>query len=409
MILVINAGSSSLKFAIVDPLTGDQPLTGVAERLGTAQATIAIKRNGTKIEETLTEIDHAGALRRLDRELVHSGLATRITGIGHRVVHGGPDFTGSRRIDAAVLAGIEALVPLAPLHNPPALVGLRACAAVYPELPQVAVFDTAFHQTMPEKAWRYPVPEDWLTKHKVRRYGFHGTNHGYVAGEAARTLNLDPHHHGLITMHLGNGCSCTAIQNGQCVDTTMGLTPLEGVMMGTRSGSLDPAVVTYVAKQTGTTADQVVDALNKRSGILGVSGVSNDLRTVIAEAHAGNQRCALALEMFADRIAKAVAALCTQIDRVDGLVFTGGIGENNAAIRGQIVRQLWFLGLNLDPERNAINGRQTAGRITRDDSACAVVIVPANEELAIARETEQLITHSENRQDAKSAKHAKDD
>lgn len=389
-VLVLNCGSSSAKFAVLDAVTGARHLTGQAQRLGSAEATLEWTFADEKHTRPLPGADHDGALRAAVALLAPCGLAGTLCGVGHRVVHGGARFSGSMRITPEVVRQIEACVPLGPLHNPPNLQGIRIAGELLPTLAQVAVFDTAFHQTMPPRAYTYPVPLEWREAHGVRRYGFHGTSHRYVARKAQELLGLAPEAGALVTAHLGNGCSATAVLDGRSVDTTMGLTPLEGLVMGTRSGSVDPALIGHVARATGESADRVLDVLNKRSGLLGLSGHSNDLRTLEDDAAAGDARAALAVEVFAYVAAKQLAGLVVALGRLDALVFTGGIGENGVAMRARIVALLGFLGLDLDPSANALAIRGRAGRITRSTSPQALV-VPTDEELMIAHDTAALV------------------
>ena len=389
-ILVLNCGSSSAKFAVIDPSDGRELVSGLAQRLGQQEATLDWKLGGERRSRPVPGARHEEALRAVVELLQAEGLDRELAGIGHRVVHGADRFSGSMAASPEVLRMLEACIPLSPLHNPPNLTGLRIAQELFPSLPQVAVFDTAFHQTMPPRAYVYPVPYAWLEQHKVRRYGFHGTSHRFVAGQAVKLLGLDPHDHAIVTAHLGNGCSCTAVRDGRSVDTTMGMTPLEGVMMGTRSGSVDPAIVGHMARALNQPAERVLDALNKESGLLGVSGLSNDMRTVEAAAQDGHPRARLALDLFCYLLAKALAGLVVPLGRLDALVFTGGIGENSPVVRGRVVEQLGFLGLALDPEANAGNGRSTGGRISRGGRPVAAV-VPTNEEWMIAIDTAEIV------------------
>jgi acetate kinase len=306
------------------------------------------------------------------------------------VVHGGEWFTSSIRVDDAVIAAVRSLSHLAPLHNPANLAGIEAVRAVLPDLPQVAVFDTAFHQTMPPHAFRYAVPEEWYTEHGVRRYGFHGTSHRFVSEQAASMLARPPGGLRLVTAHLGNGCSATAVRDGVSVDTTMGLTPLDGLVMGTRSGDVDPGLLSYLAGRTGLNADELTRALNVDSGLEGLSGVGHDMRTVVAAAAGGNERARLALEVFVHRLSKAIAGLVVGLQRLDALVFTGGIGENSAVVRSLVLGRLGFLGLAEDVRANADHGRRTGGRISVAGPVLALV-VPTDEELLIARDTARVI------------------
>jgi acetate kinase len=285
---------------------------------------------------------------------------------------------------------VQECVPLGPLHNPANLTGIALARELFPGLRQVGVFDTAFHQTMPAKAYLYPVPYAWYQDHQIRRYGFHGTSHRFVTQTAITQLGLDPDDNAIVTAHLGNGCSCAAVRDGKSVDTTMGLTPLEGVVMGTRSGSIDPAIIGHVAKTTGIAEAGVLDALNKKSGLLGISGLSNDMRTLAEAAEKGHERAKLAIEIFCYVLAKTLAGLVVPLGRLDALVFTGGIGENSAPVRARVIEQLGFLGLTLDPEANAVHGKGRSGRITRETRPMAAV-VPTNEELLIARDTAAIV------------------
>jgi len=318
----------------------------------------------------------------------HSGA--QLLGAGHRVVHGGERFTSSVLVDDAVIAAVRSSSHLAPLHNPANLAGIEAVRAVLPDLPQVAVFDTAFHQTMPPRAFRYAVPEEWYTRYGVRRYGFHGISHRFVSEQASGLLGRPLGELRLVTAHLGNGCSATAVRDGLSVDTTMGLTPLEGLVMGTRSGDVDPGLLGYLAGQTGMGVDELTRALNLDSGLEGLSGVGNDMRTVEAAAAGGNEQARLALEVFVHRLSKAVAGLVVGLQRLDALIFTGGIGENSAVVRSLVLRQLGFLGLAEDVQANADHGRRTGGRISQAGPVLALV-VPTDEELLIARDTAHVI------------------
>jgi acetate kinase len=321
-------------------------------------------------------------------EAGHSGA--HLLGAGHRVVHGGERFTSSIRVDDAVIAAVRSFSHLAPLHNPANLAGIEAVQAVLPDLPQVAVFDTAFHQTMPPHAFRYAVPEEWYTRYGVRRYGFHGISHRFVSEQAAVMLGRPPGELRLVTAHLGNGCSATAVRDGVSVDTTMGLTPLDGLVMGTRSGDVDPGLLGYLAGRTGLDVDELTQALNLKSGLEGLSGVGNDMRTVEEAAAGGDERARLALEVFVYRLSKAIAGLVVGLQRLDALVFTGGIGENSAVVRSLVLSRLGFLGLAEDVQANAGHGRRTGGRISVAGPVVALV-VPTDEELMIARDTARVI------------------
>jgi acetate kinase len=391
-VLVLNSGSSSVKFALLRPATGERLLGGIGERLGTPEAVLRTRQfPGRAAEDKLPGGTHREVLARVLDQVREAGLrGGRLLGAGHRVVHGGEQFTASVRVDDEVIAAIRSFSHLAPLHNPADLAGIEAVRAAAPDLPQVAVFDTAFHHTMPPHAFRYAVPEEWYVRHAVRRYGFHGISHRFVSGQAAARLGRPPRELRLVTAHLGNGCSAAAVRDGASVDTTMGLTPLEGLVMGTRSGDVDPALHGYLAETAGMSVGEVTEALNEESGLLGLSGVGGDMRTVAAAAAEGNERARLALDVFAYRLAKAIAGLVVALDRLDALVFTGGIGENSALVRSLVLARLGFLGLVEDAEANAAHGRRTGGRISVAGRVLALV-VPTDEELLIARDTARII------------------
>ena len=380
-----------MKFALLAPDTGERVLDGLAEKVGTADAVLRMRPSagGDAVAEPLPGGSHQAIISRVLDHLADAGRRPLI-GAGHRVVHGGDRFSDSVLVDDEVLAAIRSFAHLAPLHNPANLAGIEAVTAVRPGLPQAAVFDTAFHQTMPPRAFRYAVPEEWYTRHGVRRYGFHGTSHRFVSQRAAAMLGRPPGELRLVTAHLGNGCSAAAIRDGVSVDTTMGLTPLEGLVMGTRSGDIDPGVFGYLAERTGQSAGELTQVLNTQSGLQGLSGTGNDMRTVEAAAERGDERARLALDVFVHRLAKAIAGLVTSLERLDALVFTGGIGENSAVVRGLVLRRLGFLGLTEDPGANAGHGRSTGGRISRPGPVQALV-VPTDEELMIARDTGRLV------------------
>ncbi|HEX9402545.1 MAG TPA: acetate kinase [Anaeromyxobacter sp.] len=393
-VLVLNCGSSSAKFAVIDTASGTERISGMAERLGSPNASLAWKIAGHKHSKILHHGGHADALREVGTLLGETGLSDGIVGVGHRVVHGGAKFSGSIPITTEVIDRIRECIPLGPLHNPPNLLGIEIAQELFPNLPQVAVFDTAFHQTMPSRAYLYAVPYEWFEKHEVRRYGFHGTSHRYVSQQAVRQLGLDPDDHAIVTAHLGNGCSLAAVRDGKSMDTTMGLTPLDGVVMGTRSGSIDPSIIAHMKKALNATADQVMDQLNKKSGLLGISGLSNDMRTLQDAANDGHARAALAIDKFCYSVAKAAAGMIVSLGRVDALVFTGGIGENAIQVRARIVELLGFAGFALDPHVNQTHGKTQRGRITRTTSPMAAVIA-TNEELMIAMDTAEIVGGAE--------------
>jgi len=391
LVLVLNSGSSSVKFALLSAGTGERLMAGLGERLGTPEAVLRVQQfPAAAVAERLPGGGHRAVVARVLDILAAAHPGADLLGAGHRVVHGGERFTSSIRVDDSVLAAVRSCSHLAPLHNPANLAGIEAVRSVLPDLPQVAVFDTAFHQTMPPRAFRYAVPEEWYTDHGVRRYGFHGISHRFVSEQAAAMLGRSPRELRLITAHLGNGCSATAVRDGVSVDTTMGLTPLEGLVMGTRSGDVDPGMLGYLAERTGMDAGQLIRALNVDSGLQGLSGVGNDMRAIEAAAAAGNERARLALEVFVHRLCKAIAGLVVELERLDALVFTGGIGENSAVVRGRVLSRLGFLGLAEDSEANAGHGRDTAGRVSLPGPVVALV-VPTDEELLIARDTARVI------------------
>ena len=383
-VLCINCGSSSLKFALIEPASGRVERHGLAERLGTKDA--SLKLDGGASERLAPGSDHAAALDKI-LELVDQ---SQLLAVGHRVVHGGERFSESVRIDEEVLAGIEACSALAPLHNPANLVGIQAARARFPELPQVAVFDTAFHHRMPPKAYFYAVPYELYTRYELRRYGFHGTSHRYVAEEAAARLERPIEELMLLTAHLGNGCSACAVSGGRSVDTTMGLTPLEGLVMGTRSGDVDPNLHDFLAQRSEMSLSEITELLNRKSGLLGLSGESNDMRTLLAARESGSERARLAIDVFCYRLAKGLLGLCAALRRVDALVFTGGIGEHAAPIRAQTLRELAVLGAEVDDELNQEHGRSVKGRITTSESRLLSLVIPTHEELVIAREAARL-------------------
>lgn len=382
-VLVINCGSSSLKFAVIAPQQGVVLRHGLAERLGSARACLRI---GTHAEQLSAE---AGPSEILGRVLSRIDDLT-VRAVGHRVVHGGESFSDSVPIDAQALLAIESCIPLAPLHNPANLAGIHAAQSHLPDIPQIAVFDTAFHQTLPPKAYFYGVPYELYEKYRVRRYGFHGTSHSFVANEAARSLERPLTELQLVTAHLGNGCSTCAIFEGKSVDTSMGLTPLEGLMMGTRSGDVDPNLHQFISQQTGRTLDEITDLLNRDSGLLGLSTISNDMRTLLATA-SSEPHAALAIDVFCYRLARSILGLCAALDRLDALVFTGGIGEHAAVIRAKTLRELRFLGFRIDEQLNRDHGKNSRGHITHATSPIPALVIPTNEELEIAREVLRFV------------------
>ncbi|UQN07226.1 acetate kinase [Deinococcus sp. QL22] len=389
--LVLNCGSSSVKFALLNPASGEVRLSGLAERLGAPEASVRLERDGQRTTHALKGGAYAEAFDMLLAELDALGVRSEIWAVGHRVVHGGERFSAPARITPDVLDAIRACVPLAPLHNPANLSGIEAARAAFPDVPHVAVFDTAFHQTMPDVAYRYAVPETWYTRHGVRSYGFHGTSHAFVAAEAAALLGRPLAELNLVTAHLGNGSSVCAVQGGRSVDTSMGLTPLEGLVMGTRSGNVDPGLHDYLARQSGLTLSEITAALNRESGLLGLSNLASDMRELEAAATGGHAGARLAVDVFVYRLAKTVAGMAVALGRLDGLVFTGGIGENSATIRAATLRRLGVLGFEVDEAANAKAVRGQSGLITAD--GVPALVVNTNEELSIARQTEELLVH----------------
>jgi acetate kinase len=391
-VLVINSGSSSIKFSVVDHETSSHVIRGSVERIGEDNAQLKYTAAHGMNSQLLGATDHERALRSIGAILNETtGLQKELLAVGHRVVHGGETFSASSRIDEQVLSAIENCNHLAPLHNPANLLGIRTAQRLFPGLPQVAVFDTAFHQTLPQRSYLYAVPYNLYKEHGIRRYGFHGTSHRFVTERAAALLEKALAECAFVSVHLGNGCSACAVLGGKSVDTTMGLTPLEGLVMGTRSGDIDPGLHAHLQEQLGWTLDHITDVLNNESGLLGVSGLSNDMRELVGAATAGNERATLAIEVFCYRLAKAIAALFVSLGRVGTVIFTGGIGENASSIRAMVVQLLALFGFELDPERNAMHGARSNGYITRDGDRIAMV-VPTDEELMIARETIALLS-----------------
>lgn len=386
-VLVVNCGSSSVRLALLDPDTGHRLLTGTAERVGSPEATARICRDGDEQPVPVVDGSYPEVLAQLLAALTDAERAG-LSGVGHRVVHGGRRFTTSSLVDESVLAELRELTELAPLHLPANLAGLDATRQALPDVAQVAVFDTAFHQSMPPVAYRYAVPQTWWEQ-GVRRYGFHGTSHRYVSQAAAELVGKPLAELRMVTLHLGNGCSATAIRHGVSIDTSMGLTPLEGLVMGTRCGDLDPGVLGFIGHRTGLDLDGLLDELNTRSGLLGLSGISNDMRTLCLEAGNGSAAAALAIEVFCYRTAKTVGALAVALGGLDVLVFTGGIGEHAAEVREAVLARLAMFGLRLDPSANLEHGKTTAGRISEPGEVIAMVVA-TDEELLIARDTVRL-------------------
>ena len=395
-ILVINAGSSSLKYQLIDTETEAVLAKGLCERIGIENSKLNHTPNGgDKIVIEKDMKDHSDAIAMVLEALTdkdHGVIADmgEISAVGHRVVHGGELFSGSVIINEEVKDAMRECIPLAPLHNPANLIGIEACEKSMPGVPQVGVFDTAFHQTMPREAYMYALPYELYTENKIRRYGFHGTSHKYVAERTADILGKDIKDLKIITCHLGNGSSITAVEGGKSVATSMGLTPLAGVAMGTRCGSIDPAIIKFIADSKGLNLDQIDALLNKESGVYGVSGVSSDFRDLDAAAKEGNERAVLALDLFVYTVRKYIGQYAVQMGGVDVVVFTAGVGENDGKMRERITENLEFLGISVDKEKNA-SARGVECDVSAEDSKVKVLVVPTNEELMIARETAQLL------------------
>jgi len=386
-ILVLNCGSSSIKFAIFNMAKQDVLISGLAERLYEAQPTINWSGQ-FKGDATINDQGHQAALDKLASLLDQWNILDTLTGIGHRVVHGGEAFSASTLLNDDNISALKMLNHLAPLHNPVNMLGIEACQKLLPKLPQVAVFDTAFHQSMPEHAYLYAVPQAWYQDHGVRKYGFHGTSYRYITGACAEQLNKPINELNILCAHLGNGCSASAILNGQSIDTSMGLTPLDGLIMGTRCGSIDPGLIEFMMKAENASIEDIMTSLNKKSGLLGLSGCSNDMRTLLAEEDSGNAQAKQAIDAFCYRIARELSALSASLPTVDALVFTGGIGEHAASIRQRIINFWPNSQIILDPKLNAQAG-DDRGLISQAKSPKAMVIA-TNEELMIAQDCYEL-------------------
>lgn len=392
-ILVINAGSSSLKYQLIDMDNNEVMAKGLCERIG-IDGILNHSVNGEKLQFNIDMPNHAKAISAVLEALLNKdhGVISNmneISAVGHRVVHGGEKFSGSVVINAEVKAALEECIDLAPLHNPANLTGIAACEEAMPGVPQVAVFDTAFHQTMPAESYLYALPYEYYEKYKIRRYGFHGTSHKYVAGRAAAMLGKDIKDVKIITCHLGNGSSIAAVDGGKSVDTTMGFTPLAGLLMGTRCGDIDPAVVTFLQEKEGLSASEIDSIMNKKSGIAGISGVSSDFRDVETAAKEGNKVAEIGLNMFDYQVKKYIGAYAAAMGGVDAVVFTAGIGENNKVMRANVAGGLGFMGIKIDDEKNAIRGEEID--ISAEGASVRVLVIPTNEELAIAMETKALV------------------
>ena len=395
-VLVLNCGSSSLKYQLIDMENESVLAKGICEKIGMDGSMISHNPSGKEGFKNRQEAmpDHKAAVKLvidalLDKEVGVISDMKEIDAVGHRVLHGGKYYSESIVVNEDVKRVIRECFDLGPLHNPANLIGIEACEALMPETPQVAVFDTAFHQTMPQKAFMYALPYEYYEKYAIRKYGFHGTSHRFVSARTIDFLGFDRNNSKVIVCHLGNGASLSAVLNGKCVDTSMGLTPLEGLVMGTRSGDLDPAVVQYIANKENRSVDDVLNILNKKSGVLGISGVSSDFRDLDAAATSGNERAKAALDMFVYRIVKYIGSYAAAMNGVDAIAFTAGIGENDGKVRAAICSYLGYLGVKIDEEENKLRGKETV--ISAPDSKVKVAVIPTNEELAIARETLALI------------------
>lgn len=394
-ILVVNCGSSSLKYQLIDMRDESVLASGLVERIG-IEGSVLTQKADTKEKYVIKKEmrNHKEAIRLVLASLVDKNYGVikeldEIYAVGHRVVHGGEKYASSVVINDEVMKDLEEFAKLAPLHNPPNIVGIEACKTLMPQTPMVAVFDTAFHQTMPEKAYVYALPYELYEKNHIRKYGFHGTSHKYVSAKAAEALGKNIEDLRIVTCHLGNGASIAAVDRGRCVETTMGFTPLEGLVMGTRCGSIDPAIVTYLISELGYSTDEVNNLMNKKSGVLGISGVSSDFRDVDAEAEKGNHRAKLALDIFYYKVKQAIATAAVAMAGLDVIVFTAGVGENSVDARRNICDGLEFLGIEIDQERNATRGEIMT--ISSEDSRVEALVIATNEELMIAKDTLELV------------------
>lgn len=396
IVLVVNCGSSSLKYQLVNMDNEEVMAKGVVEKIGLSDSLLTHKWNGQKKEIQQSIPDHQVAVKLVldiltDAECGVIKSMDEIDAVGHRVVHGGEEFACSTLITDEVMKALEKCSAMAPLHNPPNIIGINACKAIMPNVPQVGVFDTAFHQTMPAKAFMYGLPYELYKEDGIRRYGFHGTSHRYVAGQAAKVMGVPVEKLRIINCHLGNGSSLAAIKYGKCVDTTMGFTPLAGVLMGTRCGDIDPAIVLNVMDKHNLSTKEMDALMNKKSGVLGISGVSSDFRDLGDAASQGNERAQLALDMFHYQVRKLIGALAVAMEGVDVITFTAGVGENGIEDRAAICQGLEFLGAKLDPERNNVRGKDTL--ISTDDSTVKMYVIPTNEEIMIARDTKDIVSN----------------
>ena len=394
-VLVINCGSSSLKYQVLDMRNQALLCKGLVERIGMDGSVIIHEKSGMDKHKTEVEMkDHTDAIGQVLNAVQNPEYGVvksmdEIGAVGHRVVHAGEKFSSSVLITKEVINALEECIELAPLHNPPNLLGIEACQKLMPNTPMVGVFDTAFHQTMPPESYIYAIPYEYYERLGIRRYGFHGTSHKYVAERASQMLNVGLDDLKLITCHLGNGASVSAIKRGKCIDTSMGFTPLEGLVMGTRCGDIDPAIVTFIREKEGLPQGRANEILNKESGVLGISGVSSDFRDIEDAVSKGNERAALALKVFAHKVRFYIGAYIAEMNGVDAIIFTAGVGENDVTMRDIICNNLGNLGIKLDPVHNKIRGKETV--ISTDDSKVKVLLIPTNEELMIARDTYEIV------------------
>lgn len=394
-IFVVNCGSSSLKYQLIDMEKQDVIAKGLVERIGIAGSVLTHQPNNSDkvvIEEDMPT--HKEALKNVIDALINKDYGViksmdEISAVGHRVVHAGEKFAFSVVINDEVINALKECIDLAPLHNPPNIIGIEACKQLMPDVPMVGVFDTAFHQSMPKHAYIYPLPYEFYTQYGIRRYGFHGTSHKYVSERAAAILGKDIQSLKIVTCHLGNGASIAAVKNGKSVDTSMGFTPLEGLAMGTRCGDIDPAIVGFLMEKENLDINGINNIMNKKSGVLGISGVSSDFRDIEEAAKKGNDRAKLALDIFAYKVKKYIGAYAAAMGGIDAVVFTAGLGENSASMRESICKGLEFLGVKIDKEKNNIRGKETI--ISAEDASVKIILIPTNEELMIARDTKALV------------------
>lgn len=395
-VLVLNCGSSSLKYQLIDMTDESVLCKGLVERIGIDGSVLKHEKDGLEgkhiVEEPMK--NHKDAINHVLNAIVDAKVGavkdmTEIEAVGHRIVHGGEKFAKSVVVTEDVLESIKSVSDLAPLHNPANLMGIDAVTSILPNVKQVAVFDTAFHQTMPEKSYLYGLPHELYTKYGVRRYGFHGTSHMYVSQKAAEMLGKSPEDLKIITCHLGNGASIAAVKNGKVVDTSMGLTPLEGLIMGTRCGDIDPAIIPFIMKKEGLSADEVDTLMNKKSGVYGMTGISSDFRDIEDAANNGDKKAINALDAYIQRVKKYIGAYAAEMNGVDAIVFTAGLGENSIVMRADICDDMEFFGVKIDKEKNNVRGKDTI--ISTDDSKVKVLLIPTNEELMIARDTYKLV------------------